>query len=128
MISIYANKVFQLGSTMPLASALLQNGYGWFSFLFASSVCSLLYLVTNLRLGLFVLSISVGVAAISIEQLVVMPPFTVQYQSGLLAGFLALLVMFLAYPLIYVISKKELRIGGRHGHPLLFWLFWRSCL
>jgi hypothetical protein len=122
MISIYANKIFQLSGTMPLAGSLLHNGYGWFLFIFASAICGLLYLGANLPLGLFVLSMTVGVALISIEQLVVMPPFTVEYQGSLLAGFLALLVMFVSYPLIYLISKTQMRVGWRESAPLLIWL------
>jgi hypothetical protein len=122
MSSIYANKIFQLSNAMPLASSLLQNGYGWFLFVFAAAVCGLLYLAANSWLGLFVLSMTVGVALISIEQLVVIPQFTVEYQSGLLVGFVALLVMFMAYPLIYLISKEELQAGWRQSRPLLIWL------
>ena len=73
MLGIYANKLLQLSSTMPFVGVLVSNGYEWFAFLIGGALCGLLYRKINLYLGIFTLSLAVGVILISIEQVIIIP-------------------------------------------------------
>ena len=124
MLTIYANKLFQLSGTTPFVGFLASNGYEWFAFLIGGALCGLLYRKVNFYLGVFTLSLAVGVIVISIEQVIIMPAFSLQFQGGLLVGFGALSVMFLSYPVIYFIWLRqcEIPITERRWRPLLTWL------
>jgi hypothetical protein len=123
MLNIYLTKVFQLSGTMPLARSLLSDGYAWLAFLVAAGLCAVLYLSVSPWLSIFMVSLSLGVALISVEQIIVMPEFSIQLQGGLATGFAALLALFLNYPLaclILAIHRKSFnwQTQGR----LLVWL------
>jgi hypothetical protein len=123
MQNIYLNKVFNLSGTMPFASSLLSSGYAWWAFLAAAGLCALLYLSISPWLSIFMVSLSLGVALISIEQIIVMPEFSIQFQGGLATGFAALLALFLTYPLaclVLAIHRKPFNWQKRSG--LLVWL------